>query len=380
MLSRLKLKRGAVPAEPPAPEPAVAAGRAWDILGGSAVRHPDHFTAAPAAPAPPGDSPAPGASAQGASMQGALAPGGAAVGEPAGAEAGPAPTILAMFHATLARDPIPEEVDYYSGMFRQHGSPGWVRASLQVLTDSAEFKLRMRGPVEAAFLGAAEADSPPMRHAVSLGTSCYASWLLKDMGLRRYSAPFDWLFSSPQLVAHCLADDFATLLDRAHHEQYGVQGQALHRFYHRGFATEAAPWGEAPLFFHHNPTTDENHARLVRVVDRFRRLLDSADDALFLMVIGRNRPQADLVGSVEAVAAALEARTRNATLLAVAHTGITDQDGAQSARIWQCGPHSLHALRSSSEMVEGLAFAHYFDNLLIKRLIYRHRFDLKPQP
>ena len=364
MLSRLKLRLGAGSAEPqPDPEPIASPGRAWDILGGSGIRHPEQFTEVATTPVV-------------TPLPAAQAPGGAA-----GAEAGPLPLILAMFQVALARDPIPEEVSYYTRLFEEHGNLGGTRATLQVLTDSPEFRVRMRVPVEAAAFGsAADAEAPPMRHAVGLGTHCYAAWLLQDMHLRRYSSPFDWLFSSPRLVEHCLQDDCATLLDRAHHEAHGPHQQARHGFYHQGFGTEAAPHGYVPLFFHHNPTTDAGHGRLVRVVERFRRLLDSADDKLFLMVVGRNRSQSELAQSVAAVAAALDLRTRNATLLAVAHTGITGPAASGTVPVWQHGRHSLHSLHSSSDMVEGLSFAHYFDNLLIRRLIYQHRFDLKAKP
>lgn len=364
MLTRLKLRFGAGSAEPqPDSEPVASFGRAWDILGGSEIRRPAQFTQVATSPVV---TPFPAVQA----------PGGAA-----GAEAGPLPLILAMFQVTLAREPIPEEVSYYTRLFEKHGDLGGTRATLQVLTDSPEFRVRMRVPVEAAAFGsAADAEAPPMRHAVGLGTHCYPAWLLQDMHLRRYSSPFDWLFSSPRLVEHCLQDDCATLLDRVHHESHGPHQQARHSFYHQGFGTEAAPHGYVPLFFHHNPATDDGHARLVRVVERFRRLLDSADDKLFLMVIGRNRSQFELAQAVAAVAEALDLRTRNATLLAVAHTGITDPAASSTVPVWKHGRHSLHALHSSSDMVEGLSFGHYFDNLLIKRLIYQHRFDLEAQP
>ncbi len=354
MLNRLRLRRGAGPAEPVAPEPDGPVGNAWDILGGSAIRHPDAFAAAVPVPAP--DRPAP-------------------------AEADPAPVIHALFQATLGRDPRDEEVGFYARLRDEHGHPGWVGASVRVLTDSPEFVARMRGPVEAAMLGAAaDGDAPPIRHAVGLGTHCYAGWLLRDMGLRRSTSPFDWLFSSPELITHCLEDDFATLVDRAHHERYSPHRQALHRFYHEGFGTDSGPMAAPPLFWHHDPTTDEDHARLVRGVERFRRLLDSPDEKLFLMVVARNRRQDGLAGAVEAMAAALDARTRNATVLAVTHAAVGGEVDAHSARVWGQGRHSLHALHSSSEMVEGLSFAHQFDNLLIKRLIYRHRFEVQPAP
>lgn len=357
MLSRLKLKRDAKPA-PLVPEPSETLARAWDILGGSQLRHPDQ-TATPAPQVVESSTP----------------------GDLGQTTPDHAVTIHTLFQIMISRDPTPEEVRQYERFFDPKDARGGIQASLQALLDSLEFQRRVRPGVEAATLGsAAPADAVPMRHAVSLGTHCYASWLLQDMGLRRYSSPFDWLYSSPKLVAHCLEDNFRTLIDRTHHEQWGPHAQALHRYYHHGFDTEAAPDGHVPLFFHHNPVADEDYARLVRSVDRMRRLLDSADTKLFFLLVAGNRPHKDLTPAIENLAATLDARTKNATLLAVVHSSVTDQAGSHSARLWQRGPHSLHALHSSSEMVEGLSFAHQFDNLLVKRLIYQHRFDLAPTP
>ena len=357
MLGRLKLKRDAAPA-PLTSEPSETSVRAWDILGSSQIRHPDQV----ATPEPRLVENA------AASRSSSSAPDHAA-------------TIHTLFQATIGRDPTPEEIGYYARFFDAQDARGGLQASLRALLDGPEHHRRIRSMVEATTLGAAaSAEVAPMRHVVSLGTHCYASWLLRDMGLRRYSSPFDWLFSSPQLVTHCIQDDFATLLDRRHYEQNGQHRQALHRYYHEGFSTEAVPHEPLPLFFHHNPAADEDYARLVRGVDRFRRLLDNQDTKLLFMLVNRHRRQDKLVPAIQNLVATLEARTRNAVLLTVVHSSITDQATSQSARLWQQGPHSLHALHSSSDMVNGLSFAHQFDNLLIKRLIYQYRFDLALQP
>src|SRR6516162_3609982 len=39
---------------------------------------------------------------------------------------------------------------------------------------------------------------------VSLGSHCLVSYALKEMGLKRYSCPFDWIFSQPSMVEHCI--------------------------------------------------------------------------------------------------------------------------------------------------------------------------------
>ena len=56
----------------------------------------------------------------------------------------------------------------------------------------------------------------------ALGTHCFSSSFLRRLGVREWSGPFDWTFSSLPMVAHCVADDFKTFLDRSHYEPVPV--------------------------------------------------------------------------------------------------------------------------------------------------------------
>lgn len=58
---------------------------------------------------------------------------------------------------------------------------------------------------------------PIIQHIVRLGVQCLGSFLLKQAGLKRYSGPFDWIFSSVAMVNHCLEDDFKTFLQRSYY-------------------------------------------------------------------------------------------------------------------------------------------------------------------
>ena len=52
-------------------------------------------------------------------------------------------------------------------------------------------------------------------HVLSLGSACFTARFMERHGLRRHAGPFDWVFSSPTMVEHCVADDFASFLDRS---------------------------------------------------------------------------------------------------------------------------------------------------------------------
>src|ERR1700709_738096 len=47
-----------------------------------------------------------------------------------------------------------------------------------------------------------------MMPVIGLGTLCLTSQTLKQMGFKKSSMPFDWIFSSPEMVEHAIANDF----------------------------------------------------------------------------------------------------------------------------------------------------------------------------
>ena len=113
---------------------------------------------------------------------------------------------------------------------------------------------------------------------ISLGSHCHTAQILKRTGLRTWSGPFDWIFSSPGMVRDCLADDFAGLLDRAQYESTSPDARpAPHEWScrHRLYAERhAIPY----VFNHHDPATSEADYRFLREgVRRLRTALARKD-------------------------------------------------------------------------------------------------------
>lgn len=50
-------------------------------------------------------------------------------------------------------------------------------------------------------------------HFVSLGYRCSSAGILKSLGLKQASYPFDWLVSRPPIIEHCIATGFAEFLN-----------------------------------------------------------------------------------------------------------------------------------------------------------------------
>lgn len=50
---------------------------------------------------------------------------------------------------------------------------------------------------------------------ISLGENCNSSWYIKETDNKKASYPFDWIFSSPEIIIHAVKDDFKSFLNKA---------------------------------------------------------------------------------------------------------------------------------------------------------------------
>ena len=121
------------------------------------------------------------------------------------------------------------------------------------------------------------------RYAISLGSTCLAARLLGDARCRAFATPFDWIFSSPRMVTHCLRDGFAAFLDR---DQYVEHGNAS-RQCAVGHELYSAMLGHDVIFNHHDPRTDDGHSYFERAVQRLQMILGGAGVAGVDKVGGR---------------------------------------------------------------------------------------------
>jgi len=66
---------------------------------------------------------------------------------------------------------------------------------------------------------------------ITLGFNCSPAIILKDLGLRNYSLPFDWILTNNIQIIHCIEDDFKkfhknlqfTLNNHWFIDEYGIQ-------------------------------------------------------------------------------------------------------------------------------------------------------------
>lgn len=136
----------------------------------------------------------------------------------------------------------------------------------------------------------------PVRHIVALGCRCAQSSIFKTLGHRRYACPFDWIFSCPEMVLHCLEDDFKCFLDRnlmyvngELFDSIGLPPGSAPRqrklIGHTVYSEMLQGVGRGTIFNHRNPLEIESdHEYMIRSVDRFRSVLKSPDRKLFVVL------------------------------------------------------------------------------------------------
>ena len=125
---------------------------------------------------------------------------------------------------------------------------------------------------EELFSGISEWKGSTEFEYIGLGQNCNASWYLKETGLKKASYPFDWIFTTPEIICHMIEDDFKTLLNKQHLVPLGMD--AGHKVYHASF------------FGHRNPASSNSDFEfLERCVARWNRMMDEKRPVLFTTVV-----------------------------------------------------------------------------------------------
>ena len=109
---------------------------------------------------------------------------------------------------------------------------------------------------------------------ISLGQNCSSAWYLKQLGLKNESYPFDWIFSSPEIVFDCIKNNFSKLLEKEQIKPNNKGESAGHLIYHSN------------LFHHRSPLkSDDDYQYYVRCCNRFSSQVNSDSSIVFLMIL-----------------------------------------------------------------------------------------------
>lgn len=290
-----------------------------------------------------------------------------------GGRTGEPDLIDLLYQGMLGREPDPEGREAHAAALARDPS-----VLAQMVTDfagSPEAALRRgRERLHAPLTDRHDTPFGPVNHVISLGSHCYTSALIKALGLKRQSFPFDWLFSSPELVLDCLRDRFERFLDPVHHRTSPIEDRAEPHINLADHGYYADTLGVRYVFNHRDPNVEEHAAYYRRAVDRFLAVLASDDVKLLLMVdsmrgIGRD--------TFLAISRELVKIGRNVVFEAIEVVPGAAGDVLETGfkKIAANGQHRLTRFTSTSP-IDALAFANPFDDAVIRNAVTQYRFDL----
>jgi hypothetical protein len=211
----------------------------------------------------------------------------------------------------------------------------------------------------------------PFNHVISLGTVCYASWMIKQLGLKRRSYPFDWIFSSPAMVLDILQDDFRCFLDPVHYRANPVESRPHPSEHIAEHLHYRATFGVEHVFSHRDVTTPDNRAYYERCVDRFRSALAAPNPTLLLMI-----NPGDRLATLEVFTGLADWASRNApyAVLSVINLRRATDGQPMFSTTAERGPHALIEYFSASG-IRGLDFAKPVDDLNLREWLRSYEFE-----
>lgn len=217
--------------------------------------------------------------------------------------------INSLYKKFLGRGVDIDGLRYHLQRFMTLGFSRGTTSTIDILMNSEEFQVRYRSRKRISFpSGDKRINGKHIQHVISLGNHCLTATILKKYGIKKYSTPFDWIFTSPALVADCLSDNFATLMNPAYHQSITLNRKnqdnepgAAHLLYQERYGTYE-------LFTHRDITTKHDFAYFSRAVERFRNVLSKDEGKIFIMV---SRPKYPLAESFDTLVSLLKQQTTN---------------------------------------------------------------------
>ena len=193
-----------------------------------------------------------------------------------------------------------------------------------------------------------------IKYTCSLGTLCHSSQILKQNTLKKCSYPFDWIFSNPNMISHCLEDDFNIFLDKSYYITLSDKSCG-HSYYNKD------------MFNHHSPLKNENdYNYYIRCVNRFRQLLQFKEHKLFIMIfVNLENVNEEDKNNIINFNNHFSKYTNNYTLLVIHHIKNKENNHHIFTHYDNIDFLELHTLSSS----DGINFTNNHDNNYLNSII-----------
>jgi len=278
--------------------------------------------------------------------------------------------VTNLYSGVLGREPDPSGLSHY---LERLGSRPHFRDACHVVrafVSSSEAQAKREADTW-TWRSVGPPDQEPVRALLSLGTHCLTSHALKTFELKKFSGPFDWIFSDIRMVAHCIEDDFNIFLDPQYHEFVPPEKRIVpdanfcdHRFYRDEY-------GVKTVFNHYDVTDPAHHAYYARCVARFRQSLRADYRTLLVMLTPEHMVKAsDFNRLCDALADYPQAE-----LLVVRACNRPSKFGGEL--IQRRERHQFHDLNLIGKLGT-VSFTHQGDEMMFRHMLNGYKFDLAP--
>jgi hypothetical protein len=129
---------------------------------------------------------------------------------------------------------------------------------------------------------------------ISIGPYCDSADILKEFGLRKKAYPFDYVFSSLEMISHAINDGFNIFLDKQYythsknvtqHSYYStfIDTEILRRHHiAHGLPKIAKDLKNREFFLHHNLFNNDVYSSFIRRCNRLLSLIDNNNKIVFI--------------------------------------------------------------------------------------------------
>jgi hypothetical protein len=193
-----------------------------------------------------------------------------------------------------------------------------------------------------------------INYVIPLGSQCFSSFFLKKYGLKKTSYPFDWIFSSPEVIVNILNDNFKNFLNK---DYYAIKDENSKKNKHLIYLPDLM------MFNHRNPYNNDDYLYYLRCIDRFYKVLNKKEKKLFIITSLKNEINNELE-NICLLNHNLSNLTNNYKLIAIFQicTGIQSKD------IYEYDNMIIIQITTISES-DGVIFLNDLDNIYYKNII-----------
>lgn len=200
---------------------------------------------------------------------------------------------------------------------------------------------------------------------IPFGTCCLPAETFKNLRLRKFALPLDWLFTTNSMLSHCMEDNFETLLDREnyifvppHERPWGENYSFCHHKFYRD------SHGANFVFNHFNPIETEIYSKMKRRVERMNAVLNSKEWKSFFNFSHNSCNKNDFRSLYDSI----NGRTKNFSLVNISYRGLRS-DGPLIENL-EFIDSSVHFEYYSSSRFCGPNFESERDNSIINSIFY----------